>query len=255
MDWLSLDQPALMKRFQEIGRQVRHGELDIGRHHYALALAHGVLQAILCGYDRIAAVELGVAHGGGLFDLCKAASFFRNECNIDVRVWGIDNAAGLPPLTGYKDHPEIWHTGQFKMPDPDAVKSSLPGFARLLVGDVGEMLMEFFHESYGYRLGFVAIDLDYYSSTKRAMPILAGDSNGYLPVVPLYFDDVNVLLSYNRWCGESAAIEEFNEEHEFRKIESKSHFQIHNFYVCHVLDHPVRSGVIKPRLPFEIRVI
>src|SRR5262245_19566901 len=103
MDWFSLDQPALMKSFQEIGQRVRKGELDVGRHHYALSLAHGVLQTIMCGYDRIAAVELGVANGGGLFDLCKAAAFFRKECNVDVQVWGIDNAAGLPMFIDYKD--------------------------------------------------------------------------------------------------------------------------------------------------------
>jgi hypothetical protein len=255
MDWLSLDQPALMKKFQEIGQRIRKGELEIGRHHYALSLAHGVMQAIMCGYHRISAVELGVAHGGGLFDLCKAAAFFRDECQIDIQVWGIDNAAGLPPLTSYKDHPEIWHPEQFKMQSPDKITEKLPAFAHLLIGDVGDMVQQFFHESYGSRLGFVSIDLDYYSSTKRALPLLAGDPNAYIPIVPVYVDDVNVLLSYNTWCGEAAAIAEFNQQQEFRKIEPKPNFRIHNFHVCHVFDHPIRSGAIKPRLPFEIRSI
>ena len=41
---------------------------------YALPLAHGVWQAIHCGHDRLATVELGVYTGKGLLDLCKAAA-------------------------------------------------------------------------------------------------------------------------------------------------------------------------------------
>jgi hypothetical protein len=42
------------------------------------------------------------------------------------------------------------------------------------------------------------------------------DSEKLLPAVSMYFDDVSVFFA-NQWCGELAAIEEFNKEHEFRK--------------------------------------
>jgi hypothetical protein len=252
MDWYALDHRALMEEFRKLGRSIRAGEVDLGRQYYALTLAHGILQAIMCGYDKLSAVELGVGHGDGLFDLCKAAGYFRDLFRIDIQVWGLDNATGLPPATGYKDHPEIWQAGQFRMPNPDAVRAALPPFGHLLIGDVGATLEEFFAASTGMRLGFVAIDLDFYSSTKKALPLLAGHPQRYVPIVPVYVDDVNVLLSYNPWCGEAAAIAEFNEAQKLRKIEAKPQFQIRNFHVCHVFDHPIRAGMVKPRLPFEI---
>jgi hypothetical protein len=76
------------------------------------------------------------------------------------------------------------------------------------------------------------------------------DSEKLLPAVSMYFDDVSVFFA-NQWCGELAAIEEFNKEHEFRKIgedrslpgvrpiKAESWYQA--MYVCHVLDHPARQ--------------
>jgi hypothetical protein len=255
MDWTEFDQPTVMRRFQDIGRRIRNGELALGRGHYALPLAHGVMQAIHCGYDRIYAVELGVAGGKGLLELCRAAAFFREECDIDIQVWGLDNAAGLPPLLDHRDHPEIWQTGQFRLHDPDTLRAKLPPFAHLLIGDVGDTLAQLAHETYGARLAFAAIDLDFYSSTKRALPLFTLPPNCYVPAVPVYVDDIEVLLTYNPWCGEGAAIEEFNRSQDFRKIERKPQFDIHNFHVCHVLDHPIRTGAMKPRLRFEISKI
>lgn len=239
--------------FNDVGQRIRNGSLDLGRAHYALSVAHGALQAIYCNYDKICVVELGVAQGHGLLDLCKAAAFFRDDLGIDIQVYGIDNATGLPPLTDHRDHPEIWAEGQFCMGDPDELRARLPPFAKLLIGDVGDKIEEFFNSEFGSRLGFASIDVDYYSSTKRLLKLFENSAEYYLPATPVYVDDVKVLLTYNQWCGEELAIAEFNEDHAFRKIEAKPQFHVHNFHVLHVLDHPIRTGAVKPRFPFEIR--
>jgi hypothetical protein len=193
-----------------------------------------------------------VAYGNGLFDLCKAAEVFRKEFDIDITVFGFDNAAGPPRGAGCEDHPEIWQTGQFKMPDPAAVRSGLPDFAKLMIGDLDQTPGDFESEIFGARLGFCAVDLDLYSSTRDAMKLFEMNPLFYVPAVPMYVDDVEVLISYNPWCGEAAAINEFNQSHELRKIHMRPNFHIHNFHVCHILDHPMRTGQSIPRFPFEI---
>lgn len=249
------DRFELANTFREIGAKIRQKQLDIGRPQYATSLGQGVMQALHCGYDKIVAVELGVGQGQGLLELCKAAEYYREKFEIDIQVYGFDNATGLPPITGYKDHPEIWQTGQFKMNNPDSIQSKLPEFGHLIIGDIGETVRDFETTIYGARLAFVSIDLDYYSSTVRAMPLFEMNAQSYVPALPVYVDDVEVLISYNPWCGEEAALNEFNETHEFRKFHRKPNFAIHNFYVFHVLDHPIRTGKVKPLIPLEIRGI
>lgn len=251
--WKTIEQHAAMPVFWELGRKIRSKEIDLGRENYALGLAHGVLQAIHCGYERISAVELGVAGGHGFLDLCKAAEYLRGEFDIEIDVYGFDNATGLGAGHDYRDHPEIWFKGQFQMPDPAILRAQMPGFAELIIGDVEDTLGDFERSALVSPLGFVAIDVDYYSSTRSAMKIFSMKRECYVPAVPVYVDDVEVLISYNSWCGEALAIREFNERNDLRKIEPKMHYGIHNFHVCHVLDHPIRTGEIRPRFPFEIR--
>jgi hypothetical protein len=68
--------------------------------------------------------------------------------------------------------------------------------------------------------------------------------------VSMYFDDVSFFFA-NRWAGELAAIEEFNQEHELRKIGPdrslpgrrpiSSATWYSQMYACHILDHPTRQ--------------
>ena len=76
-----------------------------------------------------------------------------------------------------------------------------------------------------------------------------------MPAVPIYVDDTDVLLTYNSKCGEALAIDEFNEANGDRQVEKK-HTAIcpERLYVCHVLDHPVRTGESKPVKPFVINI-
>jgi hypothetical protein len=244
MDWRKFeDGREAHEVFAALARKIRTSELDLGRQHYSLSLAVGVLTAIFCGYDRISAVEFGVGGGDGLLELCKAAQYFRDTFAIEIDVYGFDNATGLPPADGYRDHPELWRAGQFRLGDPDQLRAKLPPFAHLVIGDVRETTGVMAESLARSRLGFVSIDLDYYSSTMAALNVLKHEPGAYLPAIPMYFDDIHQrCLTINRWCGEALAIEEFNDENEFRKIEPKSAFRIQKFHVCHVLDHPIRSG-------------
>jgi len=243
----------------DIAKRIRSGQLDLGRKHYALCLSMGVLSAIICGFEKITAVEFGVAGGAGLLDLCKAAAFFRSELGMDIAVYGFDNATGLPPPADYRDLPELWQKGEFLLQDPAILRAKLPHFAQLVIGDIAETRAKFRDILGGDRvLGFVAVDVDFYTSAKPCLDILRLPAACYLPAVPMFFDDIlPIHLTYNSWVGESLAIEEFNLENEFRKIEANRNFDImvgrRCFHACHVLDSPFRKADQPVRKGFSLK--
>jgi hypothetical protein len=69
-------------------------------------------------------------------------------------------------------------------------------------------------------IGFVAFDLDYYSSTAAALTVFDGPESTHLPRVHCYFDDLasNNLGCINEYVGEYLAIREFNDRHVSRKV-------------------------------------
>jgi hypothetical protein len=233
----------------EVARQIRSGSLNFGYQHYSLVLLHGVLQAQTCGYKKITAVEFGVGSGNGLISLSKAAKYFQENIGIEIEVVGFDNATGLPPSIGdYRDHPEIWNQGDFSMGKPDSIRSQLSGSSELIVGDVADTLPKFIEtfSQRGSKLGFVSLDLDYYSSSRACLPIFEMDPALYIPAVPIYVDDMSWHITYSEHAGVQLAMKEFNQARELRKIEAKPNFNIDNFHVCQVFDHPMRTGEIKP---------
>lgn len=248
------DIPDIRRHFAHIAHAVRSGDLRLGRSYYVLSLMQGVIQAIHCGYPRIAAVELGVGSGGGLRELCCAAKFFTADAGIDIDIFGFDCAAGLPRPVDYRDHPEVWEPGEYAMGNPDRLRAKLPPNAHLIIGDVRDTIPGFEPQLRG-QIGFVSIDLDFYSSTRDAMSLFRFAPDRYLPAVPLYVDDVENCICFNEWCGVSGAIREFNQTEPMRKI-VKTPFNIPaesgSFHVCHVLDHPIRNGSQKPRFPLHI---
>jgi hypothetical protein len=110
-------------------------------------------------------------------------------------------------------------------------------------------------------IGFVAVDVDYYSSAKKALLALTGPAEAYLPIVPVYLDDIGVDGS-NPWTGELLAVAEFNEEHKARKVAPftllrsrricKNPQWIDRTFAAHIHDHPLRSP---DRVRAERRVI
>jgi hypothetical protein len=94
------------------------------------------------------------------------------------------------------------------------LRSKLPAHCELLLGPVQDTVPIFLRDSLSASSppGFEALDLDYYSSTKQALALLADtDSSKYLFLPILYFDEI-VLPTYNEWAGELLAVKEFNAE-------------------------------------------
>jgi hypothetical protein len=245
----------LREMCQTYGRDIRRRDLNLGRSHYAIGVAHGVRTAIHSGVSSISVVEFGVWQGAGLLELCQIAEYWIRRTGIEITVYGVDSTVGLPQLVGYMDHPELWHTGAFKAPDSDALRAKLPPFASLLIGDVADAMPELEKKFSSAPLAFAAFDVDLYSSTKRALRALNMPAACYLPVVPATFDDSDTCLSHSAWCGEGAAVREFNEVNTLRKIDPKPTFDLRKFYACQIFDHPIRQGASRSRWPLSLGMI
>jgi hypothetical protein len=227
------------------------------RKHYVRGMILATAQAKCMEKSEVAAIEFGTADGDGLLNLCSIAQLLGYETGMTYRIFGFDKGSGLPAFSSFKDHPEIWHEGQFKMRDLESLKAKLPDFAKIIIGDVKDTVKAFMENQLNENspLGFVAVDLDYYSSTKPALDVLRGAANNYIPAVTMYFDDVELLVTNNSWCGEALAINEFNDENEHRKIEKiNPSGSSAKSYCCHILDHPLRTGIVKPLHAFEINI-
>lgn len=236
----------LETEFRELANRIRSNDLDLGRDIYAISLLHAVYQALLCNYRNITVIEFGVATGNGITDLAKASNWLADKFNIIINVVGFDTGSGLPAPVDYRDHPEMWAQGNYSMGAIELVKN-LPDNTKLILGDVKDTVQEFTRTFADSVIGYVILDLDYYSSTKHAMEIFKMAPHLYLPGVPVHVDDMNSCLLFNPWCGASLAVNEFNQENTHRKLDYKHPgWHISNFHVLQVLDHPYRNGTPPP---------
>lgn len=222
----------------------------IERPNYAYGLLRAADVARYFGVDAVTVCEFGVASGHGLLNLVELAELFRAETGIEFRVVGFDTGEGLPTIQGHKDHPELWNRGDFVMEHPDGLRGALEGRCELILGDIGDTV-DAFRESLdpACPLGFVSVDVDIYSGTVSTLRCLTGAPEQYLPAVGFYFDDVGFYFA-NEWCGELAAIREFNDANELRKIDldrsvyrrqRRSGLEVtRHMYIAHMLDHPAR---------------
>jgi len=225
----------------------------IARPNYAYGMLRAADLARFMGKKAVTVCEFGVATGNGLVKMVELADLIRVETKVDVRVVGFDTGEGLPSIGDYRDHPELWSSGDFAMTNKDDLRKRVAGRAELIFGDIKDTVSGFVDSlDEAAPLGFVAVDVDIYSATKSALLSLAGAPELYTPGVSMYFDDVRFYFA-NRWCGELRAIEEFNDENYMRKIDedrsladrpSKLDPWYRSMYVCHILDHEVRN---KPR--------
>ena len=102
--------------------------------------------------------------------------------------------------------------------DVNKLKAKLPPSANLVIGNVKQTARAFLASlSSEAPIGFIAVDVDYYSSAKDALGILTGAAELYLPLVGVYLDDIATAES-NPWRGELLACNEFNDENKMRKI-------------------------------------
>jgi len=208
------------------------------------------------GIEEVTLVEFGVSAGAGLLNICELAGRVTRETGVRFRVFGFDTGTGMPPPQSYRDHPEIYQEGDFPM-GHERLRQSLPANAQLFIGEIKDTVEPFLQSvSPAAPIGFVSIDVDYYSSTHDALAVLEGEAEQYLPRVPVYLDDVE-HPSHNSWCGERLAVNEFNERHEQRKIEQHAFLRsyrvfrnarwIDHMFTLHVLDHPSRTALVQQR--------
>jgi hypothetical protein len=185
---------------------------------YAYSLHKAAVLAQRLGVPEISAVEFGVAGGRGLVQLEQHARDVTALTQVKVRVFGMDSGGGLPPASTNKDLPYIWRAGQFQM-DHDALRARLQS-AQLLLGDVGDTVPKLIEAVEGAPVGFVSFDLDYYSSTARALELFDASDDRLLPRVFCYFDDLIGADDelHCEFAGEQLAINEFNAAHAERKL-------------------------------------
>jgi hypothetical protein len=177
-----------------------------------------VLQAAISAKNlevpRICAVEFGVAGGNGLIELERAATRAESLLGVAIDVVGFDTGTGMPEPKDYRDVPWVIRAGYLGM-DEDALRSRLQR-AQLVLGPVAETVDRWLGGS-PPPIGFIAFDLDYYSSTMDAFHVLDGADERRLPRVVCYFDDI-FGYGWSDYHGERAAITDFNERHADRKV-------------------------------------
>jgi hypothetical protein len=220
------------------------------RQQYAFPILYAADAAKQYGYKTVTIIEFGVAGGAGLLNMCRIAERTRAATGIEFRIFGFDTGEGMPAPLDYRDLPEYFQAADFPM-DVRRLKQSLPDFAKLVIGDIADTVPQFLDSLDDETpVGFVAVDVDYYSSAKKVLEIFTGDPRLYLPIVPVYLDDIGVDGS-NPWTGELLAVDEFNREDKPRKIapftllRSRRVFKntqwIDRMFAAHIHDHALRS--------------
>jgi hypothetical protein len=195
--------------------RVRYGVFD--RPHYAYGVYHAADLARRLGLKAISAIEFGVAGGRGLMALERIARMVSSELGVQIHVVGFDSGEGMPAPVDYRDLPHIWDQGFYQM-DVAKLKSSLAPSTELVLGPVEQTVPAWIPKA---SVGFVAFDLDYYSSTKTAFGLFQREvPANVLPRVYCYFDDLlwPEHACHNDYTGELCAIREFNDEHGSKKI-------------------------------------
>lgn len=186
----------------------------VDRPHYAFGLMRAAEEARALGYPSITAVEFGVAGGNGLVALERHAEHIEAQVGVRIDVVGFDTGRGLPPSGDYRDAPYLWAHGDFAM-DEAALRARLRR-ATLVLGNVQDTVGPFLDQlDRRAPVGFVAFDLDLWSSTVAALDLFRGDVATCLPRVWCYFDDVVAMIGQ---IGEMLAIREFNEESPDRQL-------------------------------------
>jgi hypothetical protein len=184
---------------------------SLERAPYAFGLWHAARRAEQLQVKEITAIEFGVANGRGLLAMQRHARAIERETGIGIWVFGFDLGSGLPETNDPRDHVDMWKSGDYAM-DPTRLQAQLSARTALVLGDVAKTVPTFAPRG---PIGFIAFDLDLYSSTMHAFRIF---EKPILPHTPVYFDDV--ILPFNHcFAGELLAIDDFNRRSENIKID------------------------------------
>jgi hypothetical protein len=224
------------------------------RQHNAYCILRCAEMAQLQGIRIVTLLEFGVAAGAGLINMARIAERVSRATGVQFRLCGFDTGSGMPEATDYRDHPDLYRPGDFPM-NQQALRAALPQNVQLIIGNISDTVPAFLRAlPRSEPIGYVVVDVDYYSSSMQALEVLGdADPEKYLPVTLTFLDDID-HERHNSWCGELLAISQFNERNPHRKLERFAFLANERFYKnarwikhifsLHVLDHPHRHRPI-----------
>lgn len=235
------------------------------RGQYLFGMSEAARNASRLGIPSISVIEFGVAGGAGLVSMEEIADKIESQYNVKIQIYGFDLGSGLPEPLDYRDLPYTWRPGFFKM-DREVLESRLRR-STLIIGNVHDTARAFLETYQPAPIGFVAFDLDFYSSTKDAFEIFESRNFDHLlPRLYCYFDDTigdNDEI-HCEYVGELLAINEFNASHGHQKI-AKIHGLPYKFansstpwheqiYVLHSFQHPLYNKYIRVAEDWQLRI-
>jgi hypothetical protein len=181
-------------------------------------MLEGAREAAREAVKEMCVIEFGVAAGKGLLALQAYAPMVERETGVRIQVYGFDTGSGMPSgCTDYRDHPDVWKPGDYPM-DEHGLRAKLSASTTLLIGPIAHTVLAFVGETQSAPVGFIVFDVDFYSSTRDAFQIFTHPQKQMLRRVPLYFDDVDLVVNH-RFAGELLAIKEFNDTCDHVKID------------------------------------
>lgn len=231
--------------------------IGYAKYLYGLLCASRTARAV--GARQFTAIEFGVAGGNGLVAMEQHAAIVERETGLSIQVVGFDTSSGLPSRPDPRDCSFAFRGGEFEMNE-----AKLRGRLRradLRLGDVAETVRSFIGSDFA-PIGFVANDLDLYTSTRDSLAIFDVEPRRLLPRVTMYFDDL-FGYPYTTASGEWAAIEEFNSTHKDRRLGQINGLKFclgrayrfdswtESFYILHVFDHPAYDSKETTAMPVE----
>jgi len=208
-------------------------------------------------YPKISVIEYGVGGGNGLINMEYHAREVAKLLGVEIEVYGFDLGDGLPRPVDYRDLPSFWKQGFCKM-DVSAVKAKLKT-AKLILGPIQETSKDFFEKNNPAPIGFIAYDLDFYSSTMVALKMLEAGEKYFLPRMFCYFDDTvgSETELFSDFTGERWAIREFNLVHPKIKF-SRPYYLFakkvldpwfHRMWICHFFEHSRYNDFVNSEMP------
>lgn len=187
------------------------------RPQYLAGVLAAADQAIQENIKEISVFEFGVAGGNGLLALSEISADVEAETGVKIAVFGFDTGSGLPQLTGdYRDYPDQWRPGDYPM-DEARLRQKLRPNTKLIIGNVRDTIPNHLPEIQ-QPVGFVAVDVDIYSSACDVLRLFSDPHRRMLRRVFMYCDDVDLRFTH-RFAGELLAIEEFNRSDSGVKID------------------------------------
>jgi hypothetical protein len=206
----------LVKRFSDSVKTIdRWGAVE--RPNYLAGVLAAAELAKSDGVNEISVMEFGVAGGSGLVKLQEYASLVERQTGVSIKVFGFDTGEGLPDLCNdFRDHPDQWRVNDYRM-DVPKLRSRLTARSQLVLGNIADTVPDFVSAGHP-PVGFIACDVDLYSSSTDVLRIFSLPGKRMLRRAFIYFDDLDFVFNH-RFAGEWLAIDEFNRDNSHTRID------------------------------------